>query len=253
MATFVLVHGAFTGGWYWSRVRPLLTAAGHTVVTPTLTGAGERVHLLSRGVTLETHITDILNTLRYEDLRDVVLVGHSYGGMVITGVADRAPERLSRLVYLDAAFPRSGQNATGGFAEGTGEVLDQMASGPDDTSWLLPPLPLVAYGVTDPADVAWIGERRTPHPLPTLNEPLRLTREAPGVPRVYVRCARREGLVQVFGADPLLPMYDNAVAAGFALLSVDAGHDAMVVAPQQVADALVAALTAEPSRPDVAS
>lgn len=253
MATFVLVHGAFTGGWYWSRVRPLLEAAGHAVWTPTLTGAGERAHLLSRAVTLETHITDIVNVLRYEDLRDVVLVGHSYGGMVITGVADRAPERLSRVVYLDAAFPKNGQNATGGFAEGTGEVLDQMASGPDDTSWLLPPLPLVAYGVTAAEDIAWIGDRRTPHPLPTLNEPIRLTREAPGLPRVYVRCARREGLIQVFGADPLAPMYDNAVAAGFALLSVDAGHDAMVVAPQQVADALVAALTAAPQKPDAAS
>src|SRR5690606_29622328 len=105
-----------------------------------------------------------------EDLRDVVLVGHSYGGMVITGVADRAPERLARLVYLDAAVPANGQNATGGFAEGTGDVLDAMASGPDDTSWLLPPLPLLAYGVTDPADVAWIGDRRVPHPLPTLSE-----------------------------------------------------------------------------------
>lgn len=247
MATFVLVHGAFTGGWYWSRVRPLLQAAGHEVWTPTLTGAGERAHLLSRAVTLQTHITDIVNVLRYEELRDVVLVGHSYGGMVITGVADRAPERLSRLVYLDAAFPRSGQNATGGFAEGTGDVLDQMASGADDSSWLLPPLPLAAYGVTDPADIAWIGDRRTPHPLPTLNEPLRLTRDDPGVPRVYVRCARREGLVQVFGADPLQPMYDNAVAAGFALLSVDAGHDAMVIAPGQVAEALQASLTARPS------
>lgn len=254
MATFVLVHGAFTGGWYWSRVRPLLRAAGHDVHTPTLTGSGERSHLLSRAVTLETHITDIVNVLRYEDLHDVVLVGHSYGGMVITGVADRAPERLSRLVYLDAAVPKPGQNATGGFAEGTGDVLDGMASGgPDDTSWLLPPLPLAAYGVTDPADIAWIGERRTPHPLPTLNEPIRLARGEPtGLPRVYVRCARRDGLVQVFGADPLQPMYEHAVAAGFALLSVDAGHDAMVIAPQQVADALQAALAAEPRPADAA-
>lgn len=244
MATFVLVHGAFTGGWYWSRVRPLLQAAGHEVFTPTLTGAGERAHLLSRAVTLDTHVTDIVGVLRYEDLRDVVLVGHSYGGMVITGVADRVPERLARLVYLDAAVPRPGQNATGGFADGTGEVLDRMASGPDDAGWLLPPLPLAAYGVTDPADVAWIGDRRTPHPLATLNEPIRLARGEPTLPRVYVRCARRDGLVQVFGADPLQPMYDNAVAAGFALLSIDAGHDAMVVAPQQVAEALQAALTA---------
>lgn len=254
VATFVLVHGAFTGGWYWSRVRPLLQAAGHTVFTPSLTGAGERVHLLSRAVTLETHIADIVNLLRYEDLREVVLVGHSYGGMVITGVADRAPERLARLVYLDAAVPANGQNATGGFSEGTGDVLDAMAGGADDTSWLLPPLPLVAYGVTDPQDVAWIGDRRVPHPLPTLNEAIRLQHGEPsGLPRVYVRCTRREGLLQVFGADPLLPMFEKAVAAGFAVLTVDAGHDAMVVAPEDVAKALQSAVTEGSRAHDVAT
>lgn len=242
MANFVLVHGAFTGGWYWSRVRPLLQAAGHEVFTPSLTGAGERAHLLSRGVTLETHITDVVNLLRYEDLREVVLVGHSYGGMVITGVADRAAERLSRLVYLDAAVPANGQNATGGFSEGTGDVLDAMAGGADDTSWLLPPLPLLAYGVTDPADVAWIGERRVPHPLPTLSEAIRLQHGEPrGLPRTYVRCTRREGLVQVFGADPLQPMFEKAVADGFEILTIDSGHDAMVIAPGDVARALLAA------------
>lgn len=245
MATFVLVHGAFTGGWYWSRVRPALEAAGHAVWTPTLTGSGERVHLQARSVTLATHVEDIVNVLRFEDLRDVVLVGHSYGGMVITGVADRAPERLARLVYLDAAYPAPGQNAAGGFASGTGDVLAELAAG-DDGAWRLPPLPLAAYGVTDPHDVAWVGERRVAHAMPTLQEALHLTRATPpALPRVYVRCARRDGLVAMFGVDPLAPMFERAVADGLAVVTLDAGHDAMVAAPQATAEALLAALTAE--------
>ena len=110
MATFVLVHGAWAGGWYWKRVRPLLTAAGHDVFTPTLTGLGERAHLATPDIGLETHIRDVLGVLTYEDLSDVVLVGHSCGGIVITGVAERAPGRLAHLVYLDAYVPADGQS-----------------------------------------------------------------------------------------------------------------------------------------------
>src|SRR5689334_15631432 len=110
MANYLLVHGAWHGGWCWRRVVPLLRAAGHEVFTPTLTGLGERVHLLTRDVGLDTHAQDVIGVLEYEDLRDVVLVGHSYGGMVITAVAERAAERLAHLVYLDAFVPRDGQS-----------------------------------------------------------------------------------------------------------------------------------------------
>src|SRR5438128_128006 len=102
MATFVLVHGAWHGGWCWKRVTPLLRAAGHEVYATTLTGLGERVHLASPNVGLALHVQDVVGVLEYEDLRDVILVGHSYGGIVISGVADRVPERLRHLVYLDA-------------------------------------------------------------------------------------------------------------------------------------------------------
>ncbi len=242
MTTFLLVHGAFTGGWYWAHVRARLQSAGHAVFTPSLTGSGDRAHLLTRGVTLQTHIQDIVELLAREDLHEVVLVGHSYGGMVITGVADRDPARLARLVYLDAAYPTSGQNAAGGFAEGTGDKLDAMAAAnPDDTSWLLPPLPLSAYGVTDPADIAWVGERRTAHPLPTHNEALFLRNPTPALPRHYVRCTQRQGLVGLFGVDPLQPMYERAVADGLTIATIDAGHDAMVTAPDQVTQALLTA------------
>ena len=109
MATFLVAHGAWSAGWAWKKMRPLLRAKGHGIFTPTYTGLGERVHLASPHVDLETHIADMLSVLPFEDLREVVLIGHSYGGMVATGVADRAPERLAQLVYLDAFVPRNGQ------------------------------------------------------------------------------------------------------------------------------------------------
>ena len=109
MTEFVLVHGGWVGGWYWRRVSPLLEAAGHRVLVPTLTGLGERAHLCSLGVNLDTHIEDVANVLTFEDLHNVVLVGHSYGGIVITGVAEHAAERLAHLCYLDAFVPSNGQ------------------------------------------------------------------------------------------------------------------------------------------------
>ena len=110
MATFLVVHGAWAGGWFWKKMRPLLRKQGHELVTPTCTGIGERSHLAQPDVGLETHITDILNVLEFEDLTDVILVGHSYGGMVATGVADRAPDRISQVVYLDAFVPQDGES-----------------------------------------------------------------------------------------------------------------------------------------------
>ena len=108
MATFVVAHGAWSSGWAWKKMRPLLRAAGHEIFTPSYTGLGERSHLSSPDLTLETHIQDIANVLFYEDLTDVVLIGHSYGGMVATGVADRASERIRQVIYLDAFVPRDG-------------------------------------------------------------------------------------------------------------------------------------------------
>jgi pimeloyl-ACP methyl ester carboxylesterase len=109
MATFVLVHGSMHGGWCWQRVAPLLRAAGHEVFTPTLTGLGERVHLAHPDIDLDTHIQDVLGVLEDEDLHDVVLVGHSYATLVIIGVADRLPERIAHLVYLDGPIAGEGQ------------------------------------------------------------------------------------------------------------------------------------------------
>ena len=107
-ATFLVCHGAWSAGWAWKKMHPLMAAAGHRLLTPTCTGLGEREHLANRSIDLETHIQDILNVIKYEDLRDIVLIGHSYGGMVATGVADRARDRIAQLIYLDAFVPQDG-------------------------------------------------------------------------------------------------------------------------------------------------
>jgi pimeloyl-ACP methyl ester carboxylesterase len=236
MTTFVLVHGAFEGGWCWSRVARRLRLEGHDVFTPTLTGSGERFHLLSRDVSLATHIEDVSAVLRYEELSDVVLVGHSYGGTVVTGVADRERDRVRRVIYLDASAPVNGQAASGAFAEGTADKLAEMAA---SEAWLLPPLPASAVGVTDPLDVALLERHRHPHPMRTLIEPLQLEHGDTRLPRTYVSCTRHAGLVELFGVDPLLPFVERARREGWDLREIAAGHDVMLTAPEGLAEVLL--------------
>src|SRR5262245_54126895 len=157
MATFVLVHGGAHGGWCYQRVARLLQDAGHVVYAPTMTGVGERAHLLSPDVDLDLHIRDIVAVLEYEDLRDVVLVGHSYAGMVITVVADRATERIGRLVFLDAANPSNGQSLAD-IAAPLMHAARKHAQVIDGVELVLFPgtEPLPHYGVSDPDDIAWL-------------------------------------------------------------------------------------------------
>jgi ribulose-5-phosphate 4-epimerase/fuculose-1-phosphate aldolase/pimeloyl-ACP methyl ester carboxylesterase len=159
MSTYVLVHGAWGGSYGWRKVRPLLQQAGHSVFTPSLTGLGERAHLASPEVNLSTHIQDVCNALWYEDLTDVILVGHSYGGMVVTGVADRMPERIKHLVYLDAFLPGDGQSL---FDLGGGRGARET------TDWRIP-----MRQTNEPTD-QWNQARRQPHPRATLEEKLSL-------------------------------------------------------------------------------
>src|SRR5262245_57469781 len=169
MATFLICHGAWSAGWAWKKVRPLLRAAGHEVFTPTYTGLGERAHLSSRAVNLDTHIADVLGVIDCEDLRDVVLVGHSYGGMVATGVADRARERIAKLVYIDAFVPEHGESLLGMEpAEVRARRLEAIAAHGD--GWLIPPNPPPPD--TSPEDLAWITPRRRWQPVGCLTQPL---------------------------------------------------------------------------------
>lgn len=233
MANFVFVHGAFTGGWVWSRVRPWLTAAGHAVWTPTLTGSGERSHLLSRSVSLRMHIEDIVQVLRYEDLRDVVLVGHSYGGMVITGVAAALPARVGSLIYLDAFVPAAGDSAMALLPPDRAAHYAQSATQAGD-GWRIPPPTAAGMGVTAPDDAAWLEARLTDHPL------LAFTQTLPDDPPPAREVARR-----YLRCNPGSPSF----AAVAARLQADptwecrelaTGHDAMVTVPDALAALLLA-------------
>ena len=188
MATFVLVHGAFHGGWCWRKVTARLRASGHEVFTPTLTGLGERTHLASPAVDLSTHVRDVANLMEWEELSDVTLVGHSYAGMVITGVADRVPYRLASLVYLDAVLPGDGQSALDlQPPERRESILEDVAA---NGGWLWPARSAEFYGVRDPGKQAWVDDKCTPQPFHTLFE--RLRRDGPPGGKVarklYIRC-----------------------------------------------------------------
>ena len=174
MAKFVLVHGAWGGGWYWARTARLLQAAGHDVFTPTLTGLGERSHLLTRDVGLETHIADILGVLKYEQLAEVVLVGHSYGGMVVSGVADRATDRIRTLVYLDAALPENGQAMSDLISAERFAMFVEAARARGD-GWKIPPMPAEWWGIDNIEDRAWIDDYCGFHPLKTLTDKIALS------------------------------------------------------------------------------
>lgn len=187
---FVLVHGAYHGGWCWREVADRLVARGHRVFTPTLTGLGERAHLMRDGIGWETFVTDITQVIRYEELSDVVLVGHSFSGGTITGVADRMPERLRCLVYFDAMILQPGQSA---LDTAPRELIEGYRRKAEATSGGLsiPPNPPSYYGIEAPEQVARLNRLMTPHPLHAYLDPLRLDHPvANGLPVTYVACSR---------------------------------------------------------------
>jgi pimeloyl-ACP methyl ester carboxylesterase len=229
-ATFVLVHGAWHGGWCWKKLRPLLRSAGHRVFSPSLTGLGERSHLLSPEIDLETHIRDVIAVIEYEDLDNVVLVGHSYGGMVITGVADRIGARLAQQVYLDAFVPNDGESLN--------DMVDGfMQFSMREDGWrVAPPCPVQAWGLTDEADIAWAQARIGDHPLRCFTQPLRLAGQA--------RTPSRGAFVQTgdySGWPPGLIWIERAEQRGLEHRTLDfsAGHDAMITQPRELAEILL--------------
>ncbi|MGH7752167.1 MAG: alpha/beta fold hydrolase [Gemmatimonadales bacterium] len=231
---FVLVHGAWHGGWCWKRVTPLLRAAGHDVFTPTLTGLGERAHLMTSSVDLETHTQDVLGVLQCEDLDRVILVGHSYGGMVITCVADRAPERLAHVVYLDAFVPRDGQSLYDLVPPERRAMYDEWARTKGE-GFRLPSPPLEFFGLTDESDVRWAAPRVLPQPLATFTQPARLKGSLAGVPRTYIACAKHTG--------PFKPFAQRAqTEPGWRYRALAAVHDVMITAPRDLVALLLEVL-----------
>jgi pimeloyl-ACP methyl ester carboxylesterase len=227
MATFLVAHGAWSAGWAWKKMRPLLRAKGHELFTPTYTGIGERSREARQDIDLETHIADVLAVLEFEDLKDLILVGHSYGGMVATGVADRAPQRIAHLVYVDAFVPRDGESLLDLHGAETRERMLQAARTAGE-GWRLPPNP--APPDTSEADLAWVNPRRVMQPLKTFTQPIRLTGAVEKLPRTYIYCRRARP------DDAFRQFAERARREpGWTLHEIDASHSPNVTAPEALA------------------
>jgi pimeloyl-ACP methyl ester carboxylesterase len=240
MATFVLVHGAWHGGWCWQKVIPFLKASGHEVYAPSLTGLAERASELSPEVGLDTHIQDIVGLLVEKNLHGVILVGHSYGAMVITGAVDAVPERIAHLVYLDTFVPHDGESMTG-ISPIVKHWLRKQAQAHGD-GWRVDSHG--TYGVTTEPDRSWVLRSVTPHPLKTLEQPLHLKNPAivEATPRTHIECTsggffflRVRPLVRRILARRALPPTDP----GWRLRQLPTGHDAMITMPRELADLLL--------------
>jgi pimeloyl-ACP methyl ester carboxylesterase len=242
MADFVLVHGAWHGGWCWRRVVDALHARGHRAHAVTLTGVGERVHLMSPLITLETHIADVAHAIEAEELQDVVLAVHSYAGMIGTAIADRMPQRLRHLVYVDAVVPKPGESWSSTHAGATREA--RLAAAKASADYSFPAPDPVVFGL-QAEDHAWVLRRQTPHPGHTYQAPLQFDpQRVASVPRTFVDCIQpRLGTI-----DSIRPrvrdrnFWDGAWAAGAGMRVVElaTGHDPMVSAPVELTELLLA-------------
>jgi len=228
--TFVLVHGAWHGGWCWQRVADRLRGGGHAVFTPTLTGLGERSHLLRAGIDLKTHVVDVVNAMKWEGLSDVVLCGHSYGGMVISGVAEALPQAIRSIVFLDAFVPRHGEAVQ----DLTGPAVREAAlAAMQRGDIVIPPRPAEAFGVNE-ADRAWVDRLCVGQPIGTFTDKIALTGAVGRIARKsYIRAASyaNPGFDRALGevrADKTWRTYE-----------VPSGHDVMVDMPERLAEILL--------------
>jgi pimeloyl-ACP methyl ester carboxylesterase len=220
--TFLVCHGAWSAGWAWKKMHPLMQAAGHRLVTPSYTGLGERAHLAHPGIDLDAHIEDMLNVIKYEDLRDIVLIGHSYGGMVATGVADRARDKVRQLIYIDAFVPKDGQSLLD-LNEVARPQMQELANSGD--GWRVPPNPTPSD--TPPADVAWLSARRVDMPIKCFEAKLSLQGGPLTLPRSYIY-ATRVTPADTFGRFARETKNDPA----WKYYEIDASHSPNVTAPE---------------------
>ncbi|MCP2336051.1 alpha/beta fold hydrolase [Actinomadura rupiterrae] len=235
MTTYLLVHGAWHSGRAWERVVPLLEGAGHRALAPTLTGYGDKIHLAGPDVGLGTHVDDITTEILANGLTDVVLVGHSYAGMVISGVAHRVPDRIARLVFLDAMVPVDGETAMD-VMPAARKAAEHAADG-----WRVPPPPeqpppLGLFGVTDPDDAAWLRTLLSDQPIRCLTEPVRMDDPAANtIPRTHIHCVgpAPKGITR-------RPVPDTEPdGTPSRVLRLDTGHDCMITTPRALTDLLL--------------
>jgi pimeloyl-ACP methyl ester carboxylesterase len=249
-ATFVLISGSFAGGWAWDKVVPLLREAGHDVYATTLTGLGDRIHLADPRIDLDTAVTDVVNVLEYADLHDVTLVAHSSGGMVSTGVAERVPERLAQLVYLDGWVPADGQSdydvaVASDEARAQGIVAEMNAGWAVGTPGFRPIDADVEAFITtmieDPADAAWYVSKLAPHPLAAWTQPIQLGNAAAAeLPRAFIFCTEEKGTAD---EDPTVRIAERVRSdPAWTYLELATNHLSLVNDPQTTAEALLSLL-----------
>jgi pimeloyl-ACP methyl ester carboxylesterase len=225
MATFVVAHGAWSAGWVWKKMHSLMVARSHRLVTPTYTGLGERAHLANPDIDLETHIADMLGVLEMEDLTGVNLIGHSYGGMVATGVADRARNRISQLIYLDAFAPQDGDSVMNLLPS-----EERAQRQPAGDGWRIPPMTMPPD--TPAEDVAWCAPRRVPQPAQTFQQKLHLQNGPLTLRRHYIYCTRHPP------GDRFRPFYERAKREAWGTSEIDASHNPHVTCPEVLSDLL---------------
>jgi len=236
--TFVMAHGAFHGGWCWRDVAAILRSKGHLVFTPTYTGLGERAHLLNNEIDLNTFIEDVMAVIEYEELHNIVLVGHSFGGYVISGVADRIGDRIDSMIYLDAPMGTNGKSV---LDEAPPDVRKARTDAAIDFSGVraIATPSATAFGLSDPQQIAWVNRRMTPMPLKTYETPLKLNGEPGGnLPKKFIHCV-----------NPVLPnIVPSAVYAkknGWDYHELQTGHEAMITMPEQVAALFLSPATSQ--------
>ena len=231
MATFVLIHGAWSGGWCWKFVSPLLRQAGHDVYAPSLTGLGDRAHLLSREVDLELQIQDVLGVINWSELNNVTLVGHSYGGMVVTGVADRVPDKIGSLIYLDAFMPKSGQALRDLISPERAASIFQSVEEKGE-GWYVPPLPAPFWHIHDP-ELAELHDRlSTPHPIATMTQTLSLSGN-------HLNIAKKAFILATGYEPSSFPRFaDEARDMDWPVEELPTHHYTMFSMPQETADLL---------------
>ena len=228
--TFVLVHGAWHGGWCWRRVADLLEQGGHKVFTPTLTGLGERSHLLRAGINVSTHVADVVNVLKWERLSDVVLCGHSYGGLVVSGVAEQSAAAIGSIVFLDAFVPENGDS----MAELTSQAVRDQLKGATERGDLAVPARKAAAFLVNDKDQAWDDAMCVPQPVGTMTEKMALTGARERIAKkAYIRAAAYPN-----------PGFDKAYARvkadrAWRTYEVPGGHDVMVDMPGRLAEILL--------------
>ncbi len=239
MADFLLVHGAWHGAWCWRRVLPLMAQAGHRVHAVTLTGVGERAHLLSPAIDLETHISDVMGAMDAEEMDSVVLVVHSYAGMLGTAVADRRPERLQHLVYLDAVLPRPGESWSSTHASATRNA--RIAAAQADPLHSFPPPDPSVFGL-GAEDHAWVQRRQTPHPGKPYTQVLDFDpQRVASVPRTFINCTQPPLATIDISRQRMVDakFWEGAWLPGSSVVEMATGHDPMVSDPQGLARILL--------------